>query len=650
MNPVEPGIGHRQVSVRNTFLHFSGDSDVEPLVNAGLRTRASSDPQLFAGDPDAYDSCCDDSQTMFVLRGLSDDEGEGTDMEEMATRMGLGCYSHLPDPDEGPPERRETSSKSSATAPGLIHPVFKVLEESCKTPPPIAVESPASDRLEPPDAEHSSPASTAAATTRAASRSQSKNTPASVSVTATTSASSSAHAASSSGGPVLNPVAQRSSGPIKNRKLQKPQVSRCSRRVDVGSQPVSESSLPPKPQPVLVSLASALEAPDSVPIPQATAASSSKFHSEAYDADTDHACRLRGAKPPRTRMNNEFARLASENARLAEENEKLRQHCLSATAAACSMAMSTASTAAAVSGMASASVADSQASATAASQSSASPQPQLLFCGVPWLMCNPGLQHPGGDSKQAQNHYQEQPQSCLPAKHREPMQLNLDISTQPPQEVFQTAQQPLHQLRQGPHCSDKQHRHKRRPQQSQAQQQHVQQEADDLDDASCTEDDSAMPPSGPATMPNDQRTTVMLRNLPNNYTRAMLTAMLNCEGFSGKYDFIYLPMDFGNKACLGYAFINLVSHDLAGRMMQTFSGYSKWIIPSKKSCGVSWSHPHQGLVANIQRYRNSPVMHSAVPNEYKPVIYTKGSVLSFPEPTRKLRAPRIRGQKKPSWA
>ncbi|CAE7621292.1 ML3, partial [Symbiodinium sp. CCMP2456] len=54
------------------------------------------------------------------------------------------------------------------------------------------------------------------------------------------------------------------------------------------------------------------------------------------------------------------------------------------------------------------------------------------------------------------------------------------------------------------------------------------------------------------------RTTVMLRNLPNNYTRDMLLELIDSMGFRGQYDFLYLPIDFQTHACLGYAFVNLV--------------------------------------------------------------------------------------------
>lgn len=134
----------------------------------------------------------------------------------------------------------------------------------------------------------------------------------------------------------------------------------------------------------------------------------------------------------------------------------------------------------------------------------------------------------------------------------------------------------------------------------------------------------------------------MLRNLPNNYSRSMLLAMLEKEGFSGQFDFVYLPIDFQSKACLGYAFINLLNPSLVPHFWKTFCGYSKWILPSKKICSVSWSGPHQGFQAHIERYQNSPVMHASVPDEYKPVIFRNGVRVPFPEPTKVSRPPRSR--------
>ena len=51
----------------------------------------------------------------------------------------------------------------------------------------------------------------------------------------------------------------------------------------------------------------------------------------------------------------------------------------------------------------------------------------------------------------------------------------------------------------------------------------------------------------------DTRTTIMLRNLPSSFTRAALFEILEDRGFSGRFDFVYIPIDFASGACLGYA-------------------------------------------------------------------------------------------------
>ena len=53
----------------------------------------------------------------------------------------------------------------------------------------------------------------------------------------------------------------------------------------------------------------------------------------------------------------------------------------------------------------------------------------------------------------------------------------------------------------------------------------------------------------------DQRTTVMVKNIPNKYTQRNLLDLIDTT-YAGAYDFFYLPIDFKNKCNLGYAFIN----------------------------------------------------------------------------------------------
>jgi hypothetical protein len=140
---------------------------------------------------------------------------------------------------------------------------------------------------------------------------------------------------------------------------------------------------------------------------------------------------------------------------------------------------------------------------------------------------------------------------------------------------------------------------------------------------------------------NSSWTTIMLRNIPNNITRAELVDLLVRYGFGGKFDFIYLPVDFNRKANLGYAFVNLSSHQEANRFFDIFQGFMDWGLASLKISEVHWGHPLQGLQSHIDRYRNSPVMHNSVPDENKPILLRDGQRIPFPEPTKRIRAPRV---------
>lgn len=151
------------------------------------------------------------------------------------------------------------------------------------------------------------------------------------------------------------------------------------------------------------------------------------------------------------------------------------------------------------------------------------------------------------------------------------------------------------------------------------------------------------PPRRPVLdCPAEGKTTIVIRNFPHSYTRDMVCELLNSQGFDGCYDFVYLPVDFLSWMAFGYAFINMKTHEDALRAMDVMEGFSNWGKSGGKECGVVWSDPYQGLAANIERYRNSPVMGPTVHEIYKPLLFLDGKISPFPAPTKKLNPPRVR--------
>ncbi|CAE7501728.1 mei2 [Symbiodinium natans] len=152
------------------------------------------------------------------------------------------------------------------------------------------------------------------------------------------------------------------------------------------------------------------------------------------------------------------------------------------------------------------------------------------------------------------------------------------------------------------------------------------------------------PPKIPPEPPVDG-TTIMLRNLPAKFSQQSMLQLLNDNGFQGKYDFVYLPMDFRNGTNLGYAFVNTLTHQDALEAMDAYQGFTGWADGSDKVCEVSWAHPHQGLEEHVERYRNSPVMHPVTPEEYKPMVFANGQRVPFPAPTKAIRAPKMKSDR-----
>ncbi|CAD8118092.1 unnamed protein product [Paramecium sonneborni] len=84
----------------------------------------------------------------------------------------------------------------------------------------------------------------------------------------------------------------------------------------------------------------------------------------------------------------------------------------------------------------------------------------------------------------------------------------------------------------------------------------------------------------------DNRTTLMMRNIPQNYTKEMLMMEIDPK-FKNKFDYFNFPYD-GN-ANPGYAFINLKSKTYLKDFYNYFNGRKWKINPLNKPCFLKYA-------------------------------------------------------------
>lgn len=147
--------------------------------------------------------------------------------------------------------------------------------------------------------------------------------------------------------------------------------------------------------------------------------------------------------------------------------------------------------------------------------------------------------------------------------------------------------------------------------------------------------------AAPAEAP-DAVTTIMFRNIPLKYTRDTLLEDMDQRGFKGSYDFFYLPIDFGTKFSVGYAFINFVSEAEVARFKKVYQGL-QLASDSAKVCEICPAKV-QGKDRNVEVYRNSAVM--LMEESYHPAIFDNGVKQVFPKPTHPPKPYRPRADKR----
>ncbi|XAR62619.1 hypothetical protein NMG60_11017450 [Bertholletia excelsa] len=162
---------------------------------------------------------------------------------------------------------------------------------------------------------------------------------------------------------------------------------------------------------------------------------------------------------------------------------------------------------------------------------------------------------------------------------------------------------------------------------------------------------SSSPHSSPdhqASVPSSLNTTIMIKNIPNQFRRGMLLKFLDevCRAQNQKqeetdpvhveYDFMYLPMDFKRKDNYGYAFVNFTTARAAQRIREVLQDY-KWGSfkdsvgfprQSKKICEITWARIQASHTDSIIRFLGKDELMKRFSNsnfscgneEYLPVI------------------------------
>ena len=103
----------------------------------------------------------------------------------------------------------------------------------------------------------------------------------------------------------------------------------------------------------------------------------------------------------------------------------------------------------------------------------------------------------------------------------------------------------------------------------------------------------------------DQRTTLMIKNIPRNIMQSFLMGIIN-KKFEGLFNFFYLPIDFIKKENAGYAFINFKN---SKNIVDFYIEFNEkpWPFCPNRKCFISYARI-QGFRAITQHFSSSNIM------------------------------------------
>ena len=114
----------------------------------------------------------------------------------------------------------------------------------------------------------------------------------------------------------------------------------------------------------------------------------------------------------------------------------------------------------------------------------------------------------------------------------------------------------------------------------------------------------------------DRRTTLMIKNIPNKFSRDLILKIINQE-FEGAYDLFVLPTDANGYKNFGYSFINFTNTYYIPYFYFIFND-KKWPnTNSKKVCEITYSKI-QGRNNLISHYSNKIIYKNDLSKKMKP--------------------------------
>ena len=115
----------------------------------------------------------------------------------------------------------------------------------------------------------------------------------------------------------------------------------------------------------------------------------------------------------------------------------------------------------------------------------------------------------------------------------------------------------------------------------------------------------------------DQRTTIMLKNIPSDISQSFLMSFLN-DKYKGKFNFLYLPIDFVKKINVSYAFLNLKnSKDIIGIYLDLHD--KPWSFCKNKKAYISYARI-QGFKSISEHFSKSNLINNQLDKSFKPYI------------------------------